>query len=78
MAYEAIFILISMAVSGGIIAVLIGTAREAGRSEALKKVAEANAEKTREAARAAARADDAVRRDVAAGKLHEDDGYRRD
>jgi hypothetical protein len=77
-AYEAIFILISMAISGGILAALIAVAREAGKSEALRKVADDNAEKIREAARAAARADDSVRRDVASGKLHEDDGFRRD
>lgn len=78
MAYEAIFILISMAVSGGILAALIAVARDAGRSEALRKVADADAEKIREAARSAAHADDAVRRDITAGKLHEDDGFRRD
>lgn len=78
MAYEAIFILISMAISGGILAVLIATAREAGKSEALKKVADDNAEKIREAAGAAARADDSVRRGIASGKLHENDGFRRD
>jgi len=49
-------------------------AERRGRDEAEADAREAGMEKLHEAAKA----DDAVRRDVAAGRLLEDDGHRRD